>query len=82
MAMGLKRLGWNSGASQSPILPIIVGGPEDALRLQERLWEAGFYVPAIRPPTVPAGACRLRLSLSSEHSEAQIDAFLSALGPA
>jgi 8-amino-7-oxononanoate synthase len=80
LAAGLKAAKWDIGDSASPILPVLVGPSWRALELQERLWKAGFYAPAIRPPTVPAASCRLRLSVSSEHSPQQIDAFLSALG--
>jgi 8-amino-7-oxononanoate synthase len=80
MAAGLQALGWDLGPTQSPILPILVGPAEAALMLEERLWEAGFYVPAMRPPTVPAAACRLRLSVSAAHSFEQITDFLKALG--
>lgn len=77
---GLQGLGWIQAPSPTPIVPVLLGGPEQALALQRRLWEAGVFVPAIRPPTVPAGACRLRFSLSSEHSEAQVRRALEALG--
>ncbi len=77
---GLMRLGWIQAPSPTPIVPVLLGGPEQALALQRRLWEAGVFVPAIRPPTVPAGACRLRFSLSSEHSEDQVRRTLEALG--
>ena len=82
LADGLKALGWDCGASQTPILPVLVGSAEAALALQARLWEAGYYAPAMRPPTVPAGACRLRLTVTAAHSAAHIDAFLHALGRA
>jgi 7-keto-8-aminopelargonate synthetase-like enzyme len=80
LALGLARRGWDTGPSVSPILPILVGRAEDSLALERRLWERGFYVPAMRPPTVPAGACRLRLSVSAAHSLEQISALLGALG--
>ncbi len=80
LASGLGRLGWDLRASESPILPLIIGPADKALALQERLWEAGYFAPAIRPPTVPAGLCRLRLSITSAHSSSHIDGFLDALG--
>jgi len=80
LAGGLRALGWDSGSSQSPILPILVGTAKAAVDLEHRLLQAGFYVPAMRPPTVPAGACRLRLSVSAYHSMDQIIALLAALG--
>jgi 8-amino-7-oxononanoate synthase len=80
LASGLQSLGWDCGPSQSPILPILTGGPAETLALEQKLWRAGYYVPAMRPPTVPAGACRLRLSVNAEHSDAHIEGVLKALG--
>ncbi len=62
-----ESLGKTSGglADQVPILPVIVGGDRETLALSERLFAAGFLAPAIRPPTVPEGTARLRLSLSA-----------------
>jgi 8-amino-7-oxononanoate synthase len=82
LAQGLRAQAWSIGASETPILPVMLGTAAAAVRLQERLWEAGYYAPAIRPPTVPAGLCRLRVSVSASHSAAQIDGFLAALGTA
>ena len=80
MADGLAALGWSLQASQSPIFPLLLGSADKALQAQANLWDAGYFVPAIRPPTVPAGACRLRLTVSAAHSDAQIDGLLQALG--
>jgi 8-amino-7-oxononanoate synthase len=63
----------------SPIVPIIVGSERSALHLSQRLSAAGIYVPAIRPPTVPAGTSRLRISLSALHSQEDIDRLLETL---
>jgi 8-amino-7-oxononanoate synthase len=82
LAQGLQRQGWSIGASQTPILPVMLGPAEAALRVQDRLWEAGYYAPAIRPPTVPAGLCRLRVSVSAAHTATHIAGFLNALGAA
>ena len=54
--------------SQTPIQPLLVGGNDEALALSARLAAAGLLVPAIRPPTVPQGTARLRISLSADHS--------------
>ena len=56
----------------SPILPVILGEEERALSASAALLAAGIHVPAIRPPTVPAGACRLRVALSAGHTEEDI----------
>jgi 8-amino-7-oxononanoate synthase len=65
--------------SQTPIQPLVVGDAVEALRLSERLLEQGLLVPAIRPPTVPEGTARLRITLSAAHTEAQVDQLLEAL---
>ena len=65
--------------SHSPIQPLMVGEAARALRLSDALFELGYWVSAIRPPTVPAGSARLRLTLSAAHSEADVDELLAAL---
>ena len=62
---------------QAAIHPLIIGGEEDALRAAEHLANLGFYLPAIRPPTVPKGTSRLRVSLSAAH-EPQVAKTLAA----
>jgi 8-amino-7-oxononanoate synthase len=63
----------------SPIHSIIVGSNEAALRASERLYELGFFVPAIRPPTVPEGAARLRVTVTAMHDIEHIEALKDAL---
>jgi 8-amino-7-oxononanoate synthase len=63
----------------SPIIPIILGSEEAAMTQANRLMELGILVMPIRPPTVPRGSSRLRLTLSSEHTDEQVDALLNAL---
>jgi 8-amino-7-oxononanoate synthase len=65
--------------SNTPIQPVVLGSSEAALRAQQELLEAGFWVVAIRPPTVPKGSERLRISLSAAHSEEQVDALVEQL---
>ncbi|QGJ72387.1 Alpha-oxoamine synthase/8-amino-7-oxononanoate synthase [Planctomycetales bacterium 10988] len=76
----LTEQGWEIGPSTTQIIPIMVGDAERAVSLSESLQEAGFWVPAIRPPTVPPNTARLRLSLTSEHTKEMIDGLLDALG--
>jgi len=76
---GLHALGWETRGSQSPILPMVVGDVRRTLRLAQRLFRAGFYAPAIRPPTVPPGTSRLRLSLTAHHEACHIYPFLEVL---
>ena len=64
---------------QSAIIPIILGESERALEAAERLTERGFYVPAIRFPTVPRAAARLRVTISARHTQQQISALAAAL---
>lgn len=65
--------------SATAIQPYIVGDNEAALTLSKALWERGLWVPAIRPPTVPKGTARLRISVSAAHTAGDIDHLLSAL---
>ncbi|EOC0061743.1 8-amino-7-oxononanoate synthase [Cronobacter turicensis] len=65
--------------SQTAIQPLIVGENSAALTLAEKLRERGCWATAIRPPTVPAGTARLRLTLSAAHQDDDIDALLEAL---
>jgi len=67
------------GVSTTPIQPVILGSAAAALTAQQALMEAGFWVVAIRPPTVPRGSARLRVTLSAAHTEAQVDALVDKL---
>ena len=73
------QIGWRLGDSPTPIQPLIVGGDEEVLALAEALLAAGIWVPAIRPPTVPEGSARLRISLSALHTAEDIDRLLAQL---
>ena len=66
-------------ASATPIQPLLLGDAATALDVAEKLWQRGLWVPAIRPPTVPQGTARLRISLSAAHSEADVLALCEAL---
>ncbi len=69
------------GASPlTPIQPVILGSAEAALNAQQQLLSAGYCVVAIRPPTVPQGSSRLRITLSAAHSESQVDGLVDTLG--
>ena len=76
---GLASLPWQLLPSATAIQPLIVGDNEAALALANALWERGFWVPAIRPPTVPKGTARLRISLSAAHNAGDIDHLITAL---
>ncbi len=76
---GLAELGLPLPPDATPIVPLVVGEAEAAVRLSEALREARLWVPAIRPPTVPEGTSRLRIAVSAGHSPYQIDYLLAAL---
>ncbi|HTF56654.1 MAG TPA: aminotransferase class I/II-fold pyridoxal phosphate-dependent enzyme, partial [Planctomycetota bacterium] len=79
LARGVRALGYRVRESPAPFLPVVLGSEEKALAAAGNLWESGFLVPAIRPPTVPKGTCRLRVSVTALHEEEHVDAFLAAL---
>jgi 8-amino-7-oxononanoate synthase len=76
----LVEQGWNTGQSQSQIIPLLVGSPERAMRLSKQLRDAGLLIPGIRPPTVPQGESMLRISLSWRHEPSQIERLVNRLG--
>lgn len=76
---GAAGLPWRLLPSATAIQPLIVGDNAAAVALSTALWERGLWAPAIRPPTVPAGTARLRLSISAAHTAADIDRLLAAL---
>ncbi|MDH1008911.1 8-amino-7-oxononanoate synthase [Pseudomonas nicosulfuronedens] len=76
---GAQAIGLELMDSPTPIQPILVGGSARAMALSAELRQRGILVGAIRPPTVPAGTARLRVTLSASHSEAQVDRLLVAL---
>ena len=76
---GAQQIGLELMDSPTPIQPIMIGDSAQALRLSQMLRERGLLVTAIRPPTVPAGSARLRVTLSAAHSEAQVQLLLNAL---
>jgi 8-amino-7-oxononanoate synthase len=59
---------WQISSSMTPIQPLILGSNAAALLASKRLDEAGYWIPAIRPPTVPEGSARLRITFSANHS--------------
>lgn len=75
----LNQLGLNTARSSSHIIPVIVGSEKGTLAIAGELYEMGFFISAIRPPTVPKGTARLRISVQSEHTKKQIDKLCEAL---
>jgi 8-amino-7-oxononanoate synthase len=70
---------WRLAPSETAIQPLVIGGNEEAVALSEALARQGLLVPAIRPPTVPQGTARLRISLSAAHSFEDVERLTSAL---
>ena len=79
MRQTLAGLGLAVLPGDSPIVPIILGEEARALEASKRLLDAGFLVPAVRPPTVPRGASRLRVTLSCDHTDAEVLGLLDIL---
>ena len=76
---GLAALPWDAPATPSAIQPLLLGDNATALSVMAALDAQGLWVPAIRPPTVPAGTARLRITLSAAHGAADVDRLLAAL---
>jgi 8-amino-7-oxononanoate synthase len=70
---------WQPLVSNTAIQPIILGANEEALRVGAGLYGQGLWVPAIRPPTVPAGTARLRVTLSASHTHEEVAQLAAAL---
>ncbi len=79
---GAQAQGYTLMDSATPIQPLLIGDDAAALQLSGRLREQGVLVSAIRPPTVPDGTARLRVTLSAAHAPEDVDALLAALGEA
>jgi len=80
LANSLKNKGIDVKFFGTPIISLIVGKEENALKLRDRLLEKGFFVQAIRPPTVPEGTSRLRITINYNHSYEDIERLCEALG--
>ena len=72
-------MGYDLMASATPIQPIMIGDPHEAIRISGELEKRGILVTAIRPPTVPQGESRLRVTFSASHTDEQLDQLLAAL---
>jgi 8-amino-7-oxononanoate synthase len=70
--------GYRVSPSTGPIVPVLIGDPEAALHLSRHLAEHGFLVPAIRPPTVPEGTSRLRVTVSAAHRDEEVEGLIQA----
>ena len=75
----LKATPWLPVDSHTAVQPLIIGANDATLDIAATLDRAGLWVPAIRPPTVPSGTSRLRISLSAAHSHADLDRLETGL---
>ncbi|HXF67802.1 MAG TPA: 8-amino-7-oxononanoate synthase [Burkholderiales bacterium] len=75
----LRPQRWRLAPSETAIQPLVIGASEAAVAVSERLARAGLLVPAIRPPTVPQGTARLRISLSAAHSLEDVERLAASL---
>lgn len=76
---GLREAGCETMGGETPIIPVAVGGAAKAVDISARLLNAGVFIQAIRPPTVPAGTSRLRATVTAAHTEEDIKAALEAI---
>jgi 8-amino-7-oxononanoate synthase len=74
----LQAMGWSTGPSTTQIVPVLVGSERDALALSAFLEDRGILASAIRPPTVPEGESRIRISLSALHTDDHLDQLIDA----
>lgn len=79
---GAQQLGLTLLPSHSAIQPVLIGDSKSAVEISHRLFEDGFLIGAIRPPTVPQGSARLRVTFSALHEEHQVDSLLESLSKA
>ncbi|MGC3996871.1 MAG: pyridoxal phosphate-dependent aminotransferase family protein [Anaeromyxobacter sp.] len=75
----LRGMGFDTGASQTPIVPVVMGPVERTFDAWRMLSEEGVFVNVVLPPAVPAGACLIRMTLTAAHTDEQIDRVLGAL---
>ncbi len=76
---GLQSLGYDTLNSETPIIPVLTGDVKRALNISEHLYRKKIFVPAIRPPTVPEGKCRIRFSVTAAHTSEDIDRVLKMI---
>ena len=79
---GLDAQGLSTGGSRTQIVPVMVGDPRRAMALCERALEGGVFAQAVRPPTVPAGSSRLRLTAMANHSADELRLAARVIGSA
>jgi glycine C-acetyltransferase/8-amino-7-oxononanoate synthase len=75
----LKKYGFDFRGSETPIIPIMIGDAKKTLEVSQHLWKQSLFIPAIRPPTVPVGESRLRITITAMHSRKELDLLLKYL---
>jgi 8-amino-7-oxononanoate synthase len=78
MQKGLKELGYDIGASETPIIPVVIGELDEMLVFWKQIFDAGVFTNPVTPPAVPENSCRLRISLMATHTDDHIDQVLEA----
>lgn len=76
---GLKRLGFNISDDPTPIIPIIIGNADKTMRISSLLFKKGIFVSGIRPPSVPEGTSRLRLTVTAAHTREMLEKVIEAM---
>ncbi|TWU30133.1 aminotransferase class I/II-fold pyridoxal phosphate-dependent enzyme [Bythopirellula polymerisocia] len=76
----LNAAGWDTGRSDSQIIPVILGSAERTMQISTQLRERGIWAPGIRPPSVPAGQSLLRLGFTAGHTEEMVERLIQGLG--
>jgi 7-keto-8-aminopelargonate synthetase-like enzyme len=77
LVRGIQNCGYDTGRSETPIIPIMTGSVENTLRLSKHLFENGIYAPAVRPPTVKEP--RIRVTVTAAHTDEHIEKFIEVL---
>jgi 8-amino-7-oxononanoate synthase len=78
VAAGIRALGFDVASMQTPIIPLVIGDLGRTVQLWRALFDEGVFTHPIGPPAVPMTACRLRVSMSAEHSDEQVERVLAA----
>jgi 8-amino-7-oxononanoate synthase len=79
---GLEQEGFTVLSREGPIIPVLAGGAARSLSLAQELWRQGVFAPAMRPPTVPQGTSRIRLTVTAAHEDADVDFTIRAFSRA
>jgi 8-amino-7-oxononanoate synthase len=79
---GLRKLGFNTGDTQTPIVPVIIGSMENCFKMWRATFDAGIFTTPVVPPAVPPNRCLIRTTLMSTHTDEQIDTIINIFGAA